>query len=187
MKKILLSLITMFAVTAASAQEFSWGVKAGVNFSSVYGNDINVDGQTISSKADFIGGGFVEYKTCNWFGVGAEVLYSGQGYRVKNPMVDGQVNMSYINVPILANFHVTKFLALKTGVQPGFLLNARSKDIDIDKSECKTFDLSIPIGVEFQLNCGLLFDLRYNVGVTSVFNEIKAYNNAFALTVGWRF
>ena len=33
--------------------------------------------------------------------------------------------LNYLNIPILANFYVTKGLALKAGIQPGFLIGSK--------------------------------------------------------------
>ena len=35
--------------------------------------------------------------------------------------------LDYINVPIMANVYVTKGLAVKLGVQPGFLISSTTK------------------------------------------------------------
>lgn len=185
MKKLLLSLVAVLTITTASAQEFGWGVKAGVNLASAVGGD--VDG--VTSKADFVGGLFVEYKTAGFFAVSLDALYSGQGVKYKD--TDARLDLSYLNIPILANFYIGDNFAIKAGIQPGFLLGAKvhgggeSGDV---KSLFTTFDLAIPVGVSYQLDCGLLFDLRYNIGLTKLGKgDAKEYNSVFALTVGWKF
>lgn len=102
------------------------------------------------------------------------------------------VDLSYINVPILANFYVAKNLSLKTGLQPGFLIGQQSRQgsekVKLD-NYFETFTLSVPVAIAYQLNCGLLFDLRYNFDVTKInkFESNNVYNSVVALTVGWRF
>lgn len=73
MKKILLTLMAACAVFSfASAQEtgFGFGVKAGVNISNQTLDD------AAKYKAGFTGGIFADYRTCNWFAVSVDVLYS---------------------------------------------------------------------------------------------------------------
>lgn len=188
MKKMILSLVALLSIATVSAQEFSWGVKAGVNLSTIGGSAV------YEYKAGFTGGVFAEVKTCDWFGLGAEVLYSGQGAAIKKgiTMYDSRVynELSYINVPILANFHLNKTIALKTGLQPGFLVGkvVRSGSESSTMSGLNTFDLAIPVAIEFQLDCGLLFDVRYNVGLLNINKQGDNCNNStFAFTVGWRF
>ena len=45
----------------------------------------------------------------------------------------------------MVNFYVAKGFALKIGLQPGFLVNAKYKGNDI-KDACETFNFSIPLG-----------------------------------------
>ena len=95
---------------------------------------------------------------------------------------------SNLNIPILANFYLVKGLAVKAGVQPGFLLGAN----DGMKDAFKTFDLAVPVGVSYDFNCGLILDARYNIGVTKVAkaeysDDSKIRNSVFAVTAGWRF
>lgn len=186
MKKILLVIIAVAAWSTAAGQSFSWGVKAGVNFASVYGDVDNV-----KLKIDFVGGVFGEFKTNNWFGVSAELLYAGQGYKIANE--DIQVNTANFNIPIMANFHVSRVVSLGTGIQPGFMLGAKAKgngETADMKDKFNTFALAIPINVRFQLGFGLLFDVRYNLGVTNIVKnagDANCYNDGFAVAVGWKF
>ncbi len=166
MKKILLTLMAACAVFSfASAQEtgFGFGVKAGVNISNQTLDD------AAKYKAGFTGGIFVDYRTCNWFAVSVDVLYSRQGSKIKDS--DVKLRTDYLNIPVLANFYLTRGMALKTGVQPGFLLAAKAKegDVKVDaKNIYKTFDLSIPVGLSYDFKFGLILDARYNIGVTNL-------------------
>lgn len=190
MKKLIYSLVALMALstTMVKAQEtgFGWGVKAGVNIA-------NVSNSEGKSKMGFVGGLFADYRTCNWFGVSADILYSGQG--VKSKDIDAKIASAYLNVPILANFYVVKGLAFKTGIQPGFLLSANDKidgNKESVKESMKSFDVAVPVGVSYTFDFGLVVDARYNIGISRV-NKTTAtgvsnsFNNVFAVTVGWRF
>ena len=168
MKKILFSILAVaaFAFTA-SAQDtgFGYGVKAGINIG-------------------FTGGIFADYRFSNLFALSADVLYSRQGAKGD----DAKIKTDNLNIPILANFYLVKGLAVKAGVQPGFLLGAN----DGMKDAFKTFDLAVPVGVSYDFNCGLILDARYNIGVTKVAkaeysDDSKIRNSVFAVTAGWRF
>ena len=82
-------------------------------------------------------------------------------------------------------------MALKAGVQPGFLLAAKAKEGDIKvgvKEMYKTFDLSILVGLSYDFKFGLILDARYNIGVTNLAKDAGCTRNSvFAVTAGWRF
>lgn len=93
-----------------------------------------------------------------------------------------------LNIPILANFYLVKGLAVKAGIQPGFLLKAKNNDVDV-KAAYKKADVAVPVGVSYLFNCGLILDARYNIGLTSLTKDkdIVTRNSVFAVTAGWRF
>ncbi|MFQ8806971.1 MAG: porin family protein [Alistipes indistinctus] len=177
MKKILFSILAVaaFAFTA-SAQDtgFGYGVKAGINIANLTNSDGNY-------KVGFTGGIFADYRFSNLFALSADVLYSRQGAKGD----DAKIKTDNLNIPILANFYLVKGLAVKAGVQPGFLLGAN----DGMKDAFKTFDLAVPVGVSYDFNCGLILDARYNIGVTKVAkaeysDDSKIRNSVFAVTAG---
>lgn len=92
----------------------------------------------------------------------------------------GKWNPGYINVPITLNYYPVAGLALKAGLQPGFMVN---KD---DAEDIKTFDLSIPVGLSYEYQ-NIVFDARYNIGVTKVADNWDHYNNVIQITVGYKF
>ncbi len=111
------------------------------------------------------------------FAVGA--LYSAQG--TKSDHVTW--TPGYINIPVTLNYYVANGFALKAGVQPGFMV---AKD-DMPDDAVKTFDLSIPVGASYEYQ-NIVFDARYNIGVTKVFQHAdKGYNNVIQITVGYKF
>ena len=123
---------------------------------------------------------------------------------------DTKAETSYLNIPITANFYVWKGLALRTGVQMGFLTSANLKmtvtasgsqegmnvnqTTDLDESfkdQCNKFDLSIPVGVSYEFNNHLVLDARYNIGVTKVNKDSEpgekdSRNGVFSLTLGYK-
>lgn len=197
MKKMILSAAAVAAFFAAgtsvaSAQEFTWGPKGGLNVSGM--SKVGMD-----RKAAFTAGLFGELRTNDWFALSAEALYSRQGaadnwhddfldVKVKNRIVS-----HYLNVPVLANFYVTENLALKTGVQAGFCLGANevtkvgdTKYRDNVTDAFHTAELSIPVGISYNVG-PVVLDARYNFGVTHAMKDYDARNNVFQLTAGLRF
>ena len=112
-------------------------------------------------------------------------------------VVSPERNLGYLNIPIVANYYFAKGWAVKAGIQPGFLLSAKAKvdgvgateSADTDfKSDCKSFDLSIPLGLSYEYE-QIVFDARYNLGVTKVNKEgdNSSKNSVIQFTVGYKF
>ena len=137
-------------------------------------------------KAGFAAGAELQYQASSNLGVAVGALYSVQGFKAKDVKVAGMTfeggkwNPGYINVPITLNYYPVSGLALKAGLQPGFLVN---KD---DAENVKTVDLSIPVGLSYEYQ-GIVFDARYNIGVTKVADNWDHYNNVIQITVGYKF
>lgn len=188
---ILVALVMVYQST--SAQGYGLGVKAGLNVSNV-SNIIDTQ-----NKPGFTGGIFVYIKVIPLVSISADVLYSNQGYKSNGLLFggDGKLALHYINFPVLANFYVFRGLAVKTGLQPGFLMAARRTVTEANRSVTTSVkhlyhnaDLSIPVGISYEmlLLIGLIFDARYNFGVTNIFKEGNtAHNNFFSLTAGLKF
>lgn len=95
---------------------------------------------------------------------------------------------SYINIPLLAQYHVGHF-AIKAGLQPSISLGGNWKDGDEKESldDLKSVGFSVPVGVSYKFNSPLVLDLRYSIPMTKQFEH---GNNKFAsviLTLGYSF
>ena len=131
-----ISLSTMTVVAQNKVGEFSLKPMAGINVS-----DISSDEEVnYKAKVGFTGGVEAEYGVTPWLGVSLGAMYSQQGAKIKASLSEigvndegrmvavlldmkGKLKADYINMPLLANFYVWKGLAVKTGVQVGFLVN----------------------------------------------------------------
>ena len=156
-----------------------------------------------------------EYQIAQPFSVAAGLNFAMQGcqwqdFEVKEgddyaKIKDLKMELNYLNLPIVANVYLFKGFAIKTGVQLGFLLSAKykannetkigdlvhkeeaSQDI---KDVCKKFDVSIPIGISYQVpTIPIYIDGRYNLGLTNINKDgdVNYKNQVFQLTVGYKF
>ena len=177
-KNLLLVVVCTLFVTSAYAQErgFGYGIKAGVNIAKV--TNMGVD-----SKVGFTGGFFVDYRFSKVFALSADILYSGQG----GDDTREKLKTDNLNIPILANLYLAKGLAFKTGLQPGFVMGAKIDDTPVTDG-CNTVTFAVPVGLSYTFSCGLLFDVRYQIGLSNVFKEQDKYRNGvFSIMAGWRF
>ena len=190
MKKLFLAVVAMMISAATFAQnevgQLTIQPKVGVNIANI--TDVNDADPRIGLAA----GAEFEYGLTDNIGLSAGVLYSMQGFKTTEEGVDCTLKLDYLNVPILANFYVAKGFAVKLGVQPGFKLSSKaefkgsgaSKEVDVDGF--KSVDLSIPVGVSYQYQ-NIVFDARYNWGVTNIVEDSDSKHSVFQITVGYKF
>ena len=193
MKKLMMIAAMMLMSMGAFAQnevgQFTLKPMVGMTLPNI----TNYDGKI---KVGFAAGVEAEYGITETFGVSAGVLYSMQGCKNKD-VSDYKTTLDYINIPILANAYLFKGFAVKVGVQPGFLVNAKEKysngGITVDgdiKDACNKVDLSIPIGVSYEY-ASFVFDARYNWGLTNTWKDDardkKSHNSVFMFSVGYKF
>ncbi|MGC6524498.1 MAG: porin family protein [Flavobacteriaceae bacterium] len=168
-----------------SAQNITFGAKAGLNFASMAGDDADgLDGRT-----SFHLGVTAEIEMSDTFSIQPELLYSGQGYTADGD-VTGKVD--YINLPIMAKFYVADGISLEAGPQIGFLASAKS-DVDGEstdiKDSLKSTDFALNLGAGYKLDSGLNFGLRYSMGLTDVydFDTDGFKHSVLQLSVGYNF
>jgi opacity protein-like surface antigen len=198
-KGFLVIALALFGATAAQAQQdWGFGVKGGVNFANITGNDFgDPDGRT-----SFYAGVVGELPIVdNLFSIQPEVMYSAQGYDLarnnQNNVFDVGNNVEYkvdyINVPILAKIYLVEGLSVQAGPSFNFKVNEQidykptSSSGDIKQDNAKDFEVGGAAGLEYKLNNGLFVQGRYNYGFTNVFDQGDAHNSVFQAGLGYMF
>ena len=189
-------MIAVMAIVAmtASAQNtlrdngaFTLQPKVGLGLGSFSGEYVKVAGESDpKTRVGFLVGVEGEYYINSWFSAALGLNYAQQGWKVD----DVAAKLDYLNVPLTADFYVAPGLALKTGVQLGFLMNAKSGDSDM-KDLCNKTNFSIPIGVSYEIS-NFVLDIRYNVALSKV-NKYdgghgeKSRSDLIQFTLGYKF
>lgn len=198
MKKfILVASLMMFSLATYAQHEvgtLTVQPKVGLNVA------ILTDEDDVYSRLGLVLGAEFEYQITKLFSLSAGALYSMQGEKEDGTNAGTKykatMKLDYINMPILANIYVTKGLAVKFGIQPGFNISSKMKvsqgstsvsmslsDLGFDTN---SFDFSIPIGLSYEFN-NFVIDGRYNIGVTKVIDDFDYKNRVFQFTVGYKF
>jgi hypothetical protein len=200
---ILLTLLVVTNANIARAQIWYLGVKAGPTFS-------NYKTKTPWKEATNIGYTFgaVGYKQISAnFGLGAELQYIQKGYyhKVCNTITD-RLRAKYLEIPITADYafiipglrnfklhanagiYVAYWLSGKYQTE-GYLKGSESESFDFDSNDVKRFDFGPNVGgrIEYILNnASLSLDLRYEIGVVDLQNQINdnTNNNNRAFVIG---
>ncbi len=172
MKKLFLLLLTGSSIAATHAQ-IKLGIKGGVNFSTInIVSTINSeDFGNVSTIAGFHLGALASLPLISNFSLQPELFYSAQGAKSTELGVKANLNMNYLNFPVLVKYnHPTGFFA-ETGPQVGSLLAAKLKFAEFnedEKSGFKSTDWSWVFGVGyFFKDLGLGIDARYNFGLSN--------------------
>ena len=184
MKKLLLvTAISILGLAYVNAQDVDFGVKGGLNFARLIGDNTSKD-QTVTA---FNFGAMAEIKISEKFALQPEILYSGQGYDT-GIASEGNIALNYLNIPVIAKYYLTKKLSLEAGPQIGFLLSTKGGTQDY-KDLFKTTDFGVNFGLSYKLDNGLNFTARYVLGLTNI-NDVGGTTNkngVFQLSVGYFF
>ena len=203
MKKLLLSVFVMVATSSfVSAQDISFGAKAGVNFASIGGDDT----EDVDSRTGFHVGVVSEIMFTEQFGLQPELLYSMQGAQNEASdmglTVKQELKLDYISLPILAKYKFTPGFSAHLGPQVGFLINAESeyeakydglteRETEDIKDYMNNIDFGIAGGLGYELNMGVFVNARYYMGLSNIFDDgdsdYSQHNNVLQLSVGYMF
>ena len=195
MKKLMILAAMMLMSTGAFAQGMFVKPMVGATLSTLTG-----DVDDAKFRLGLGAGAEFGYMFSEQFGATAGVLVSMQGCNYKDyeilgsTLKDHSETLTYLNIPILANLYLLPGLAVKAGVQPGFLLSAKEKWTvnGHDESESgtegyKKFAFSIPVGLSYEIS-DFVIDARYHFGLTNIYDTdlVKVKNGVIMLTVGYK-
>lgn len=202
MKKLFLFVIVgMFSFVALNAQEeLNFGLKAGVNFAKLTGDDVeDADGRT-----GFHVGLIAEIFMGEKFAIQPELVYSQQGLQTKEEFLgeefETKSKLDYLNIPVMGKYYVGEDLAIEFGPQFGFNVSAKSEfegggesDEEDIKDEIAGFDLGVGGGLSFNMETGWFAQARYIIGLSNVDDsdeggiEDDLTNSVLSLSIGYKF
>jgi len=186
MKKMVLGAIAVLTFSIAGAQTARFGVKGGLNVSTLAG-----DVDDASPKIGAHVGGLVEIKITNKFAIQPEILLSLQGtkseYRESAPGYDytseSKINLTYLNFPVMAKFYVIPNLSLEAGPQLGVLVGAKNKYTETEndegfvttysstrdiKSGLKSVEAGVNFGASYYFTTHMFVQARFCIGISSI-------------------
>lgn len=196
MKKILLSLVAVVMVIAGANAQASFGVKAGANLANV-GGDVEENSMKIGLHI----GGVATFKLSESFAFAPELLFSTQGYKMDGfefmgvSIPESKMNTTYLNIPLLAKIYLGESFNIHAGPTVGFLLGAKYKVGDESediKDGMKGLDFGLGFGLGYELESGLNFGARYNLGLANIADteegdDSKITNQVIQISVGFNF
>ena len=187
MKKIILTIAVVMAATFANAQDkkesnaksdIVFGVKGGYANTN-FGGDFDT-----KAASNFYIGGLVDFHITEKFHVQPELLYSMEGSN------EDESNLDFIRIPVMAKFFLGEGFNLQAGPELAFVAGGGAI-----KDSLKSMDFGLGFGAGYELSSGLMFDARYNLGLSDLndfpsgsgLEDAKITTNSFQIGLGYRF
>ena len=192
---LILGVLFIFSATSVFAQYAYFGVKAGVNFANVWGEDTDpVNGYPYygwdekKSRIGFVGGVYSTIVLAKIFAIQPELLFTMQGAVYELGDTKAILKLNYIQLPVLLKFYIPMAGNVKPNLFAGpygsYNLSAKEKmevaeveiyDVEIDEIIQK-FDYGIVFGIGFDFivfnDKQLTVDARYNLGLAKIFKDV---------------
>ncbi|MGZ5220245.1 MAG: porin family protein [Flavisolibacter sp.] len=190
MKKISLMVIALFATATVFAQSAKFGLKGGLNVSTLS----NDQGSEMGSRLGVHAGLLAHIHLSKQFALQPEVVYSSQG--AKYTVSDGEhsLGLNYINVPLQLQYMFDNGFRIQTGPQVGFLASVNDKRDGTEtgfftSDDFKSVDFSWSAGLGYLTYSGFGVDARYNFGLNNINDAGSAVrrNNVFQVGVFYMF
>ncbi len=208
---ILITLILLVGITtnAWSIPLVGYGVKAGVGIANA-SIDPKADTGEYKSISAIMLGGFVRFDLMPVLALQPEALIViGKGVKYEPEQGDAMKSkINYLEIPVLLKYNIPSaavkpsiFLGPALGIKLGASNDPEVKDQndEVVDPEVKSTDFSLVVGADVQLPMGLLFDLRYTLGLTNVndmekpdpeptgYEEPTAKNKNISIMIGYAF
>lgn len=179
--------VATFGFMSAQEEGIRFGAKAGLNIASITGDDTD----DLDSRTSLHIGAVAEIPISEKFAFQPELLYSAQGAKQDIGGDDLVLALDYLNLPLMAKYYVAEGFSLQAGPQVGFLLSSKVKlDGDsVDAEGVNDIDFGLNFGLGYQLDMGLFFDGRYNLGLSNINDEGDSdnQNGVIQFSVGYKF
>lgn len=180
MKTNLLIMLAFIMTTfELQAQHSNIGIKGGLNTFTINGD--NSGGNDY--KLGFHIGLLSHHHMGDQFALQPEIYFSTQGTSFNN----GDLNLNYVNIPLLFQYMFDNGFRLEAGPQLGILTSAETKignNTEDVKNDFKSTDIGLVMGMSYvKPSTGLGYNIRYNHGLT----DITENSNSNSYNKGWQF
>jgi hypothetical protein len=177
MRKEFVVIVLVFCCFISQAQKrVSFGLKGGLNIANQIGNVGFLVPSNDQSRFGVHVGVYSSISLTKKFSLQPEIIYSEQGAKNRTSP-DFNVKSSYINLPIVLNYSLTRKLTFGTGPQFGFLLDASSKFMYPNANWYYQNDFSWIMGFSYHLPLDLNFSIRYAFGLSDIINSQEIFRN----------
>jgi len=191
MKHRILFIAAMFVTAVSFSQQTTFGVRAGANISRWNITSIGSDIKS-SSLAGLEAGLLADLSVSRSFSIQPEVDFSMYGTKFSSGGSSIEYRVNYINIPVLAKYHLPQGVSFFAGPQLGLLISAKGKIEGEEKQDIKNYlkstDVFAVIGAEYDSPIGVSVGVRYNHGFVNIYEEEEGSikNSSFGISLGYK-
>ena len=165
---------------ADDVNDTRFGPKIGLGISSFSGNDF----VNINTKLGGYIGGIAEIPAFfDSFYIQPEFFLSLKGADVG----PGNLNLYYLQLPVMAKYHITDEIAVELGPQVGFLIGDNGEKAPLSNVNPNGFDFGMNIGGGYLLNNTFYFQLRFEAGLSRVLDDVDLRNRTASIGASYLF
>ncbi|WP_203257982.1 porin family protein [Hyunsoonleella ulvae] len=189
--KFLIIVTLLSTITNINAQSKSnAGLKVGYNLAAVSFDGETKTGQRHGFHAGFYGESFLS----DVIALQVEVLYSQQGYELRDNGGTFTQKLDYINMPLVLKIYPDANFYLEAGPQAGLAINHK-EEFDSNFSlfntsqefDPQSFDWGVNFGAGFKTDTGVSLGVRYHLGMGDIYNEGNPQNRVWQFSLGFDF
>jgi len=193
-KGYLITIALLCLVFTSNAQEentnsSNFGLKGGYNLAALHFDGDGETGQRHGFHLGFYGESFVS----NNFAIQLELLYSQQGYEIKNDSGTFTQKLDYINAPLMFKMYPDNNFFLEVGPQIGYAISHKetfdSSFNLFDTSqefEPNRLDWGFNFGGGFKTDSGISLGVRYHLGLGDIYDEdASPKNRVWQFSIGF--
>lgn len=175
---------------AMKAQDVAFGLKGGLNLASWSNNSSGIGYQ---NRTGFHAGLLAQVNVSPNFAVQPEVVYSSQGTKYTLGTQEHDLQLNYVNIPLMLQAKVGGGLYAQAGPQVGLLVGVKDKVNGLEteifsQQDFKKTDVALGFGLGYSSASALGIDARYNLGLTNInaegSNNIK--NNVVQIGITYK-
>jgi len=179
----------------------SIGPIVGLNYTSVYGSDI----QGADSRADFAVGGQLDFESPDYVFFRTGLIYSRRGFKESDSGISAQFKINYLELPLLVGYRFPTSGGVRPylmgGGQLGFKVGCTVEgssggvtesfacdDPNLGGGDFSSTDFAIVGGGGLALPVGLNhlnIDVRYAVGLVKIEKSSEVKNRGFTFGLGF--
>ncbi len=190
MKTIYLTAVLFFGIIStinaqdSSSHKYNGGIKGGYNLAAV---SFDGEGET-DQRHGFHIGVYGESFISESVSIQAELMYSQQGYEIKNSNGTFTQKLNYINLPLMLKAYPTENFFLEAGPQIGVAITHKEEYDGLFSSSQEftpnNFDWGMNFGGGIKTNSGISLGVRYHLGLGDIYDSGKAFNRVWQFSVG---
>ena len=187
---LIIVIISIFNMNAQDSNTSNAGLKFGYNLAAVSFDGDTETGQRHAFHAGFYGESFVSEVVA----LQIELMYSQQGYELKDNGGTFTQKLDYINLPLLLKIYPNKNFFLEAGPQAGLAISHKEEfDSNFNlfntsnEFEPHNFDWGVNFGGGFKTDSGVSLGVRYHLGLGDIYDEGSPQNRVWQFSLGFDF